>query len=127
MTVTNSADTSRIEYPVLATCVRLIHHGIILFVVLGWAIPSREVRLIHMIFLPLMFLHWRLNRNTCILTNLEHWLRGSTRPKEQQTGFIRGAAEKILRRELSESRVNTVIYAILVVVWLLSASLYMNS
>ena len=45
------------------------------FIVLGWAIPARGVLIAYLIFLPRHVLHWKLNRDACILNNLENWLR----------------------------------------------------
>ena len=52
-----------------------VHVVALLFIVLGWANPARGGLLAYLIFLPLMVLHWKLNRDTCILNSIENWLR----------------------------------------------------
>jgi hypothetical protein len=53
----------------------LIHLGVLTGVILGWIWGARAWLIAYLIFLPLMALHWKLNRDACILNNLENWLR----------------------------------------------------
>lgn len=49
-----------------------LHIAIVVYVLIGWALPCVGL---YLMFLPLMVLHWPLNRNTCIINNLESWIR----------------------------------------------------
>ena len=52
-----------------------LHVAFLIFIVLGWTIPARPVLIVYLVFLPLLVLHWKLNRDACILNNMESWLR----------------------------------------------------
>lgn len=58
---------------------RFLHLAILLFVLLGWLAPWRNILLLHAAFVPLMILHWKTNNDTCCLTSVEQQLRGSHR------------------------------------------------
>ncbi len=60
---------------VLADLVAAIHTAMIPYCLFGWVIPYPLWLKIHAAFVPLMIVHWWLNRNVCILTNLESYLR----------------------------------------------------
>ncbi len=51
--------------------IRGVHLAVIVFVLSAWALPYPQIRLAHLLFIPLMILHWRTNRDTCVLTELE--------------------------------------------------------
>ncbi len=59
----------------LADTVAAIHVAMIPYCLLGWAVPHPTWLKVHAAFVPLMMVHWRLNRDVCILTNLESYLR----------------------------------------------------
>jgi len=50
----------------------LLHIAILVYNLIGWALPQVAF---YVAFLPLMALHWPLNRNTCALNNLESLIR----------------------------------------------------
>jgi hypothetical protein len=52
-----------------------LHIAVLVAIVGGWALPQRQALYVYLGFLPLMVLHWRLNGNSCVLNNLENWLR----------------------------------------------------
>src|SRR6185437_14796120 len=93
-------------------------------VVLGWAIPGRAWLIFYLAFLPAMILHWRLNRDACILNNLENWIRHS-RWRVPETNREEGAWLRTLLSDatgigLSKRRMDGVIYGALALFWLLA-------
>jgi hypothetical protein len=101
----------------------LVHIAILACVVLGWAIPGRAWLIFYLIFLPGMIVHWKLNRDACILNNLENWMR-HRRWRAPQTNREEGAWLRTLLSDatgiaLSKGRMDAVIYGALALFWLL--------
>ena len=53
----------------------VLHFLPLIFVVTGWLSPWRGLLIFYLFFLPAMFLQWRLNRDSCVLNNIESWMR----------------------------------------------------
>ena len=52
-----------------------LHVAMLLFIVAGWLLPVRALLIGYLVFLPLVMAHWKLNRDACVLNNIETWLR----------------------------------------------------
>ena len=52
----------------------LLHKLIVYFTIFGWLMPIKYVKM-HLLCFPLILIHWQLNDNKCILTQLEHHLK----------------------------------------------------
>ncbi|HEY2835015.1 MAG TPA: hypothetical protein VGI89_00505 [Rhizomicrobium sp.] len=102
----------------------LVHIAVLAYVVLGWSVPVRAWLLLYLVFLPAMFLHWKLNRDACILNNLENWLR-VRRWRASETNREEGAWLRTLLADgtgihLSRSQMDIVIYGAMALFWLLA-------
>src|SRR5689334_7990925 len=102
----------------------LVHIGVLLYVVLGWVLPVRGWLLAYLVFLPAMILHWKLNRDACILNNLENWLR-VRRWRAPETNREEGAWLRTLIADatgigLSRTQMDGVIYGAVALFWLLA-------
>jgi hypothetical protein len=102
----------------------LVHIAVLVYVVLGWVAPLRAWLLVYLIFLPAMVLHWRVNRDACILNNLENWLR-FRRWRAPETNREEGAWLRTLLADatgiaLSRGRMDAVIYGAVGLFWLLA-------
>ena len=73
--------------------VKLLHMSCVLFLFLGWALPKSAL-LAHLLFIPIVMLHWWTNGGQCVLTQLENRLRGKV-PKTAQGQFVSGVFAKI--------------------------------
>jgi hypothetical protein len=103
----------------------LIHIAILIYVTLGWAVPGRGWLTFYLIFLPLMFLHWKLNGGACALNNLENWLR-HRRWRMPQSNREEGAWLRVLLADttgitLTRGKMDTVIYSAITLFWGLAA------
>jgi hypothetical protein len=103
----------------------LIHIAVLVIVISGWAVPDRAWLIFYLIFLPAMFLHWKLNRDACILSNLENWLR-RRRWRMPQSNREEGAWLRTLLADatgiaLTSARMNAVIYGAIALFWVLAA------
>jgi hypothetical protein len=102
----------------------LVHIAVLGYVVLGWSVPVRTWLLLYLVFLPAMILHWKLNRDACILNNLENWLRVS-RWRAPETNREEGAWLRTLLADgtgirLSRGQMDAVIYGAMSLFWLLA-------
>ena len=100
-----------------------LHLAVMLLILGGWAGP-RAGLIGYMIFLPLVVLHWKLNRNTCILNNLENWLRLRRWPAPERNAEEGAWLRTLLRRltglALSRGQMDAIIYAAMAGFWLLA-------
>jgi hypothetical protein len=102
----------------------LIHVAVLALVTLGWLLPDRTWLFGYLIFLPLMVLHWKLNRGACILNNLENWLR-RRRWRAPDTNREEGAWLRTLLADatgiaLTRGRMDAIIYGAMTLFWLLA-------
>jgi hypothetical protein len=102
----------------------LVHIAVLVCVVLGWTVPVRAWLLFYLTFLPAMVLHWKLNRDACILNNLENWLR-VRRWRAPETNREEGAWLRTLLADatgigLSRGQMDAVIYGAMGLFWLLA-------
>ena len=95
-----------------------------MMVALGWLLPARGWLIAYLIFLPAMFLHWKLNRDACVLNNLENWLR-HRRWRAPETNREEGAWLRTLLADATgiawtKTRTDAVIYGSMSLFWLLA-------
>ena len=60
---------------IIITVVHIIHRLLVYFMMFGFIIPHKYLFL-HIITFPFVYLHWQLNNDKCILTELEYKLKG---------------------------------------------------
>jgi len=76
---------------------------------------------IHLIFIPLVILQWKLNKGTCILTNMEHALKGEDSEQSssgeerdaQQGRFIKSILGKCFNPLPSDKNIQIGIYLVM--------------
>ena len=89
------------------------------------ASATSQNRLIaYLIFLPAMFLHWKLNRDACILNNLENWLRHrrwrAPEANREEGAWLRTLLADATGISLTRARMDAVIYGAIGVFWLVA-------
>lgn len=97
-----------------------LHIAVLIYIVGGWALPQRQALYVYLGFLPLMVLHWRLNGNSCILNNLESWLRsGRWRdPGNREEGqWLLTLVKGVTGLEFHPWHMDAVSYCALVLLW----------
>ncbi len=100
----------------------VFHLGIGTFVLGGWVLPFGEALGFYLILLPAMAGQWLINRGSCILNNVETWLRrGRWRdPSNPEEGrFLHMLYYRLFRVAPSTERIDTLCYGIVLVLWLL--------
>jgi hypothetical protein len=53
----------------------VFHMALGAFVLAGWLISSTEVLLFYLVLLPAMATQWAVNQGSCVVNNIETWLR----------------------------------------------------
>jgi hypothetical protein len=98
-----------------------LHIAFLLFIVAGWAIPLRAALVVYMVFLPLLVLHWKLNRDACILNNLENWLRHrvwrAPERNPEEGAWLRTLIQSLTGIALTRLQMDLISYAALAIFW----------
>ena|ERR1017187_6698349 len=102
----------------LAGVLRLTHMGITAFIVLGCFLPWRQALWAHLILVPIMIAHWKLNGGRCVLTDWEHRLL--KRKPEVSEPFVKSLLRNILGITPSEAKVQNFILAVSWTCWTIS-------
>jgi hypothetical protein len=63
----------------------IFHMAVGAFVLAGWLISSSEGLLFYLLLLPAMATQWAVNRGSCVINNIETWLR-TGRWRDQENG-----------------------------------------
>ncbi len=101
----------------LAEIIKFIHLAMVAFILFGWLSPGRSLLLIHVILIPTVVLQWRYNDGTCLLTNLELFLRGDSASKtksDQQGQFTKRLLAKCFDPLPTDEKIKRGLY---MVVW----------
>ncbi len=53
----------------------VFHMALGAFVLAGWLISSTEALLFYLVLLPAMATQWAVNQGSCVINNIETWLR----------------------------------------------------
>ena len=101
-----------------------LHLAILAFIILGWSIPSRGVLIAYLVFLPAVVLHWKLNAGTCVLNNLESWLRyrrwRAPERNPEEGAWLRTLIRSLTGIVLTRARMDVIIYAVMGLCWALA-------
>jgi hypothetical protein len=98
-----------------------LHLAIVLFVIFGFLFIQKPVLIFHLIFLPILILHWRTNGGVCYITQLQNKIEPIVKPKEElQGGFSEALITKITGRQPTKLQLKKIIYGLMMVSWLIS-------
>jgi hypothetical protein len=103
------------------------HMGLGAFVMVGWLLSSAEVLMIYMVLLPIMAMQWVINRGSCIINNIETWLRtGSWRdPRNGEDGrFLIVLCDWLFGTQPDRVSVDRFSYAVVAFLWFLALGHY---
>ena len=96
--------------------IKWVHLAVLVFVLFGWALPGPTVWLVHGIFVPIMIVQWWVNDGTCILTNLENWVAGKKKEKDEEQGqFVKGLLSKCFDPLPSDEKIKVGLYGVLII------------
>lgn len=90
-----------------------LHSGVTLFFLVASLLPWRWALWSAIAAAFVMPLQWHLNGGVCVLTSLEHWLRGTSVGAATGGSFIGGLMTRLVGVEPSDRCVDTTTYAVL--------------
>ena len=101
--------------------IRFIHYFIFFFVLIGWLFNNKIILISHLVFIPIMLLHWKLNNNTCFLTNLENSLKDKNSKEEKTEGvFVKSILSICFNTVPSDEKLRLLIYLTISLAWIVS-------
>jgi hypothetical protein len=113
--------------------INVAHWVILLFVLTAWMWPWPAAWWLHIVFVPLMIIHWRTNRNRCFLSQLEERFRlkettengpitrAITEVEVEESHFIRSVIKKFFGVSPTIAMVEWINYGVMSIAWLGSA------
>ena len=102
----------------LATVFLTLHIVVLVYILIGWALPVGVG--LYIVFLPLMVLHWPLNRNSCALNNLESLIRtGHWRDPHncEEGGWLKTLISGATGLELTSRQTDLISYVLIAGLW----------
>lgn len=101
--------------------VQILHYLILGFVLIGWALPTRMLLLLHSALIPALFLHWWTNNNECMLTNVENALlrQNGVPAKDAGQGFIQRLLVRTFGKSPQPNTLNRILYLGMTFLWAL--------
>ncbi|HVZ68503.1 MAG TPA: DUF2784 family protein [Rhizomicrobium sp.] len=102
----------------------VLHLALVAFAAAGWALPWRGALILYLCYIPLMYLQWQFNAGSCVLNNVENLMRSGRwrNPGNREEGaFIKTLVEDLTGLKLTKRQMNTVIYCLISIFWLLGA------
>lgn len=97
-----------------------LHFAVMIYIVLGWAIPYRPLLLFYIAFLPAVALQWQFNKNSCVLNNFESLVRtGQWRdPHNKEEGaWLLTLARNVTGIAFQPWQIDAFTYLVLVMLW----------
>ena len=96
------------------------HFAVMLYIVAGWGVPYGAALVFYLLFLPAVAAHWQVNKNSCVLNNVESWLRnGQWRdPSNREEGqWLLTLVRDVTGLEFTPAQMDAFTYCVLAVLW----------
>lgn len=113
---------------ILLGLVRIIHRLIVYFIILGVFLPPKYL----IFFLPVwpfIYLHWQINSNRCIMTEIEYWIESNPYPStidlDHDYPFIRSISWNLFDN-LTNGQLHKLIVGGFTLVWFIGLIRYYN-
>ena len=102
-----------------------MHFAVMIYIVVGWAVPLHGALVFYLFFLPAVATQWQFNKNSCVLNNIESLIRfGRWRdPNNREEGaWLLTLATDVFGYPFKAWHIDLFTYAVLVVLWLAGLS-----
>ena len=99
----------------------IIHFLPLIYVLAGWLAPWRSALIVYLVFVPAVFLQWRLNKSSCVLNNMESLIRtGHWRdPHSREEGaWLRTLIKDRTGWSLSRLQMDLIMNGVMATLWL---------
>lgn len=101
------------------------HFAVMVYIVAGWVLPWMPLLCFYLAFLPLVALHWQFNRNSCVLNNIESFLRYGTWRSEQNAeegAWLMHLIANVTGIELRVWQTDALTYGVMAALWFAALS-----
>jgi hypothetical protein len=101
----------------------LLHLTVGVFVLAGWLISSFDMLMAYLLLLPAMATQWAVNRRSCIINNLESWIRtGHWHDPHncEEGGFLLMISDWLFAIRPSAIAIDRFSYGVVFFLWLLA-------
>ena len=102
-----------------------LHFGVMIYCLIGWASPFHGMQYFYLGFVPAVAIQWQFNKDSCILNNLESYIRSRQwrDPNNKEEGaWLQTLVLNATGILLNTWQVNALTYAILTALWLAGLS-----
>ena len=100
-----------------------VFHALIgVYLLIGWLAADALLLAVYLVLLPVIAVQWLLNQGSCVLNNIESWLRhGRWRDprNHEEGGFLMMLADWLFRWRPSRTALDLVSYATVAALWTL--------
>jgi hypothetical protein len=103
-----------------------LHFAVMLTILGGWLAPWRPALVFYLLFIPAVWVQWQLNKDSCILNNVETWLR--TRQwrnkivNPEEGAWLLTLINSVTGLNFTARQIDLLTYSVLVAVWGLAAA-----
>jgi hypothetical protein len=97
-----------------------LHFAVMLYILVGWAAPSRASLIFYEFFLPVVTVQWWFNQNSCVLNNLESKIRTGTwrNPANPEEGaWLLMLLRRWFSIPLTPLHIDFLTYSVLAILW----------
>ena len=98
------------------------HLAVMIFILTGWLIPWRTGLLVYLAFLPAVAVQWQFNKNSCVLNNIESFIRtgGWRDPNNSEEGaWLQTLCHRLTGILFKPWQMNVLTYSVLILLWAL--------
>jgi hypothetical protein len=99
------------------------HFAVMIFIVSGWLYPWHAALYVYLAFLPLVILQWQINKSSCVLNNIESWMRSGRwrNPDNKEEGaWFLNMVKDVTGITLQPWQANAINYAVVIAFWCLA-------
>ena len=100
------------------------HFAVMIYIVAGWLVPWRPALVFYLLFIPAIYMQWQVNKDACVLNNIEGWLRtGRWRNADanpEEGAWLLTLVTNVTGLEVTTFQINMLTYSVLVMVWLMA-------
>ena len=97
-----------------------LHFAVMIYIVSGWIVPERIALIFYLCFLPAVAIQWQFNKNSCVLNNIESFIRtgGWRDPHNKGEGaWLLTLATNLFGYPFKPWQIDAFTYFVLVVLW----------
>jgi hypothetical protein len=97
-----------------------LHFAIMIYIVAGWAVPVHATLYFYLAFLPAVAAHWQINKNSCVLNNIESFLRHGTwrsQHNPEEGAWLMTLIRNVTGILLKAWQVDLITYGVMAMLW----------